>query len=77
MKKFVDLSFYGRENEELQKEWERTFPNMTLEDGKKALREIVNKANEIHDLSVSANEKMEDLNRNVEKINKIWSKYNF
>ena len=77
MEKFDGLSFYGSENEELQKEWERTFPNMTLEDGKKALREIVNKANEIHDLSVSAKEKMEDLNRNVEKINKIWSKYNF
>ena len=28
MEKFDDISFYGHENEELQKEWERTFDNM-------------------------------------------------
>ncbi len=27
MEKFDDISFYGRENEELQKEWERMFEN--------------------------------------------------
>ena len=32
MGKFDDLSFYGRENEELQKEYERMFCNMTQEE---------------------------------------------
>ena len=47
------------------------------EEGRNALREAMGKLNKIHDLALSAEEKMEDLNRNVEKINEIGSKYNF
>lgn len=43
MDRFDDLSFYGREDEELQKEWERMFGNMTQEEIDKELMELIPK----------------------------------
>ncbi len=43
MGKFDVLSFYGCENEELQKEYERMFCNMTQEEKAKAYDEAVRK----------------------------------
>ena len=43
MEKFDDLSFYGHEDEELQKEWERMFGNMTQEEIDKELMELIPK----------------------------------
>ena len=40
MGKFDDLSFYGRENEELQKEYERMFCNMTQEEEQLLLKDL-------------------------------------
>lgn len=47
------------------------------EEGRKSLREAMDKLNEIHGFAESAAEKMEDLNRSVEKANKIGQKYGF
>jgi hypothetical protein len=43
MGKFDDISFYGHENEELQKEYERMFCNMTQEEIDKGLMELIPK----------------------------------
>ena len=40
MEKFGNLSFYGRENEELQKEYERMFCNMTQEEKQILLKDL-------------------------------------
>ena len=40
MEKFGDISFYGRENEELQKEYERMFCNMTQEEKQLLLKDL-------------------------------------
>lgn len=49
MEKFDVLSFYGRENEELQKEYERMFCNMTKEEAIEMLRNNVCKSHHVYD----------------------------
>jgi hypothetical protein len=63
---YIDDRDYGKETAE-----------RITEEGRNALHEAADKLNEIAGLTKSAAEKMEDLNRSVEKANKIGAKYNF